>query len=822
MRDRSKPPAERPTQVSGMRIDAETEGTDELPDVGEASVILDRELTTQMGPGVSLRTLGDEPSMPELRPSSDRYRVLELIGRGGMGEVYLAFDQDLKRRVALKLVRGSGVQQAARFLEEAQVMAQLEHPNIVPVYDIGLTSSSRFYYTMRVVKGRTLSTVFSGLIKGDVDITREFSLTRLIQILLQIIQTMSYAHAKGVLHRDLKPSNLMLGEHGEVQVLDWGLSKVMEALGIETSYQSLTADGHVVGTPHYMAPEQAAGEPVDARTDLYALGVILYELLTLRRPFDGSKRELFAALMRDEPRSPRSVAGGREVPVILDAACMKAIAKNPQNRYETADHFHADIMSWLEAESDKERRKALGESLAVAAQLTQDGYLSRKQDVQLLRQTAADVARSLKPSQPSSEKRELSSAQDDVRDAERRLAVQAAAVVGAYEGVLAHDPEHAVARKALADYYWDRLEVAGEVNDLKEVQFYSERVSLYDDGGYARQLHAPGGVVLTSEPPGAEVIVSELGEEIFVLAECDERRLGVTPLARVELSKGSYVLVLKKAGFRDTRYPILVSAWILEADVRLRADNDIGPGLVHIPAGPFLSGGDSQAGLIEPSQSNRWVNDFAIAKQPVTMKQYLVYLNSLAETEGVEAAQLRAPRISPTGGRFLHVTSDGQFELPTEDGKAKTWHPGWPVAGVSWEDATAYCSWFGKKEGQELRLPTELEWEKAARGVDGRWFPWGWNIDPSLCNMRDSLEDRPSLCEVTAFPGDVSVYGVRGLAGNVRDWTQSVLDDRSAARIVRGGSWLSTARGVRAAQRGWYDPTIVDDQIGFRVAQSLS
>ena len=140
-------------------------------------------------------------------------------------------------------------------------MAQLEHPNIVPVYDLGLTKRGKFYYTMRVLRGKPLSDILKALRRGNIATDRRYSLTQLVQIFLQIAQAMSYAHAKGVLHRDLKPANLMLGEHGEVQVLDWGLSKVYQAGGVETHLdRSLTSEGQVVGTPHYMAPEQAQGK----------------------------------------------------------------------------------------------------------------------------------------------------------------------------------------------------------------------------------------------------------------------------------------------------------------------------------------------------------------------------------------------------------------------------------------------------------------------------------------------------------------------------------------------------------------------------------
>ena len=241
---------------------------------------------TTSSPRQHSAVLDSPESAEKLDRELDSYAIIRMIGRGGMGLVYLAEDSHLNREVAFKIARSREARLRDRFVEEAQVLAQLEHPNIVPLHELG-TADGRIFCTQRYVRGHTLSAVLRALIDGDADTARTYTRTYLIQIMIQMTRALAYAHAKGVVHRDLKPSNVMLGEHGEVQVLDWGLALVTPDAKVRTSSSTAAPEGHVVGTPHYMASEQALGNTVDARADIYSLGVILYELLTYGRPFEG-------------------------------------------------------------------------------------------------------------------------------------------------------------------------------------------------------------------------------------------------------------------------------------------------------------------------------------------------------------------------------------------------------------------------------------------------------------------------------------------------------------------------------------------------------
>ena len=200
--------------------------------------------------------------------SANRYEVIRRLGRGGMGVVYLALDRALDREVAVKVLAGVHEREASdRLRAEAQILGRLEHPGIVPVHDVGALADGRVFYVMTRVRGQGL----------DEALSEETSLAERLEIFLRICDAVSFAHAQGIVHRDLKPANVMLGPFGEVLVMDWGVAKVLNTGG---------TDDAVVGTPGFMAPEQSEGDlsGVDARADVFALGVILQELLPSPAP----------------------------------------------------------------------------------------------------------------------------------------------------------------------------------------------------------------------------------------------------------------------------------------------------------------------------------------------------------------------------------------------------------------------------------------------------------------------------------------------------------------------------------------------------------
>ncbi|MCC6575608.1 MAG: serine/threonine protein kinase [Planctomycetes bacterium] len=299
-----------------------------------------------------------------------RYELHEELGRGGMGVVVRAFDRDLGRDVALKISRVDRSQSHGahlRFVSEAQVTGQLSHPNIVPVHEIGADPKGRPYFTMKLVEGKSLSKIIKALRSGDAAVREAWPLSRRLYIFGQLLNGMAYAHARGVIHRDLKPDNIMLGEYGEVLVMDWGLGRVIgrpEACdvagdgqrgGVNTSLLqtpgSETLDGSVLGTPAYMPPEQARGErdKVDQRSDIYCLGAILYELLALQPPYTANTAsELIAKAATERPQSPSKANPGLFIPRGIEAMCMKCLAHSQADRYQSVKELQADLDRYIQ------------------------------------------------------------------------------------------------------------------------------------------------------------------------------------------------------------------------------------------------------------------------------------------------------------------------------------------------------------------------------------------------------------------------------------------------------------------------------------------
>jgi len=236
-----------------------------------------------------------------------------------------------------------------------------------------------------------------------------------------------------------------------------------------------------------------------------------------------------------------------------------------------------------------------------------------------------------------------------------------------------------------------------------------------------------------------------------------------------------------------------------------------------VPGGPFVCGGDAGTrGYSLPSDEPD-LPSFLLAERPVTVAEYLEFLNDSARTDP-EAALKRSPRLEIY---YLRQLDSSLLELPEIDSEGDRWSPHWPVWGISWYDATAYVDWRSARDGRPYRLPHELECEKAARGVDGRTYPWGDAFDPALCNMIRSRRDRPCVTPVSAVPTDISIYGVRDVAGNMRTWTatdEGIGQNQRPGKVIRGGAWNSQEPICRCANRFWTDPERAVTDIGFRLA----
>ena len=312
-----------------------------------------------------------------------RFVLERELGRGGMGVVWQAFDPELNRHVALKLLLGrfkADEEMLARFLAEAQITSQLQHPAIVSIHDLGRTDEGELYYTMQLVQGSTLTDIVHDAFAADPIHDERASRFRLLQTFVLLCRAVDYAHTRGVLHRDLKPDNVMIGRFGQAYVMDWGVAKVLGAaealrelrrqterdpqhlgelaleLGfdrvVEVSGKQDTQHGMIVGTPAYMAPEQAEGDAakLGPSVDVYSLGGLLYYILAGRHPHVGPPTLILRKVAMKVPPAPPSKYRA-DVPPQLEEACLAALDYDPRQRTHSAEALATAVEAWLEGRS---------------------------------------------------------------------------------------------------------------------------------------------------------------------------------------------------------------------------------------------------------------------------------------------------------------------------------------------------------------------------------------------------------------------------------------------------------------------------------------
>lgn len=772
--------------------------------------------------------------------SLGRFEVTGELGVGGMGRVLEARDPELGRTVAVKVVidpREVTRVQLARFVAEAQITSQLEHPNIVPIYDMGVTDAGEVFFVMKKVEGRSLRQVLSALSRGEPESIARWPRTRLLHAFIQVCNAVAYANDRGVLHRDIKPSNVMLGEFGEVLLMDWGVARVMgkapeavRRVRVEKLEVTETMDGVAIGTPGFMSPEQATGEldKLDPRSDVWSLGAMLYELLTLQPVFEAPNVfALMYAVMNRRPCDPRERTPDRGIPAEIAGICTRALERERERRFSTA----RDLASAVEDFLDGSKRREAAQRHVAEGERAWEQYRALAEERGELVRSEQTLARGVDTWAPLAEKQELRQVRRRLQAIGPERVQRLTAVMTACDKAFSRDPGHPPARRLLAEVYFDRFEEAEAEGNGQDRLFFESRVREFDDDDrFGALLRGTGSITLRTEPAGAEVVCEryDTGEDlIWPLVE--RRVLGRTPLIDRPLEQGSYLLTIRGPGLRETRYPVLIGRgrrWSSgEHPLPLYSDAAIGPGLVYVPAGPYTEGGDPDAQDPFP-RSEPWVDGFLMATLPVTMQEYCDFINALAARDPEEAWS-RVPRQesgrTSSGGQYWARPAPGApFVVPSVDRDGDRWDPAWPVSGVSWEDARAYVAWRRERDGEPWMLPTEQQWEKAGRGVDGRVFPWGSGFDATLCKMRGSRPGRPQPEPAGAFPSDVSPYGVRDLAGGIRDWCGDTHHGGNPnRRPVRGGAWLSSPRHCRMAYRVGLEPWFVCGYHGFRLARPL-
>ncbi|MSP71483.1 MAG: hypothetical protein EXR76_04720 [Myxococcales bacterium] len=737
-------------------------------------------------PGVRRREPagGEGPSFTELGP--ERYIIIEEMARGSMGRVVLAFDHVLERQVALKILHDKHRDDKLsryRFVMEARITGRLQHTSIMPIYDFGTLPNGDRFFAMKPVEGQALSDILRHRATGDVRVRTDFTRDRLLNVFRRICMGVAFAHESGVVHRDLKPANVLIGEYGEVALVDLGLARllspdpsdqadVMEIAELAQADGRVTRIGSVIGTPYYMSPEQAMGlqDLVGPLSDVYGLGAILFHILALRPPYSGKKvNEVLAKVRRGNPRPPSSVAPEEDIGRELDEIVLKALSMDPALRQSSAVQLAHDIEVFQDGARAREMERVVIGGRATRAGDAMARYdeawqtLSRHMQLRKRYEAEIHIDDAVSRKAPLWQARERESLL--IEEVETRL-TEAVRL-----GRLALSPERPDVRDRLAEMLMNHARRAEAVHDDAGAAWCARLLTRIDeDGLFSAWLRSGAALSIHTTPPGLMVGVFRCREVDRRLVPDDVVHRGPAPVELAALPIGSYVALVNRLGV-SLRLPFVVERDNpIELHLTWPGPALLRPGFAFVAQGEFFTGGDLDTH--EPLQFS-YLPDFALAIHPVTCLEYHEFLDDLRVRNSRES-EVHQPR-TLEGGPLIWG--------PEGEKLVGRFSPHRPVSGITLDNALAYCAWRSQRDGWTYRLPGTLEWEKAMRGVDGRRFPWGHRFDPAW-----TRDDNHQLHDVGHFAEDVSPYGVCDMATGVMEWTQSSVSPGSDVFIVRGQS----------------------------------
>lgn len=804
------------------------------------------------------------------------FMIVRLLGAGGMGRVFEARQVSVDgRRVALKILRTALLdrQSITRFQREVAAIASLDHEGIVPVLAADVTGDLPFY-AMPYVKGVSCSRFLRELQTENDMAPRNLDVGAFVRrisnlperevplhapnlnyfrwvatLCAQLAEALAHAHAADLCHRDVKPANVMITPSGRAVLLDFGLAT-------RFGDDSLTLSGAFLGTLAYSAPEQARGEHTDARSDVYSVGALLYELSTLRKAFDSEHRaELLRRIEFDEPP-----AMGQNVPADLRAICRAAMSKSPKERYATANDLAQDLRSHLAGRPLKARRRAYWRlawlrarqhpfmtALAVFLAIIAGAKLQDKRSAASVVQRGEELASEYyenidstlgllaeHSSGPAGDAEHISEVDrtphgllDRVRDLERGFAPAERELQGAFE----HVAGHAGAREALAELHAARLvfalEQAWDILRPAALREIETEVLAYDDyGTHADLLQPMGSARLDCEAAGATI-------EVWREDAPELRFQGSAPLDLPALREGSYLAKATAPGMaacvlhflvrRDAIYKREHARPSRERTISLFPHSEIGESWVVIPGGWTL--------MVDVPARWSFVETFMIQRLEVTLGEWVEWMNSIP-TNPVLQGLANTPLLVPDGSNFNLIprSNGGHLLMVNYDQEHELWSlppgasPREPVRGLSRHDMNIFCGSL-TATGAPLpkdwmtALPSIPQWRRAARGADGRLYPWG-STRPAAAGIWDSAgrfqDAELSPSEVGSVPGDRSPFDVRDMAGSVQEATSSL-----AGRIRL--SWGSCGGSYRSDQEEQMQVTATDSklaeprwEVGFR------
>ena len=728
----------------------------------------------------------------------DHFRIIALIGRSGMADVYRAEDTRLGREVALRVLPpefARDPERVARFVREVRSAARLAHPNIAPILECR-ESGGLHFYAMALLPGGDLKARIRAHAGG-------LAAAEALRVAASVARALDYAHGAGLVHRDVKPENILFAADGTAQLTDFRIAHAV------TTGTRMTATGMSIGTPHYMSPEQARDGDADGRSDLYSLGAVLYEMLTGSVPFERSDSFAVALAHINDPlpKLPESLSAYQP---LLDGL----LAKSPDDRYGTGGEVAAACEALERGEPFRVPSGAAGEG-----------------ETRVMTRTLSGAPASSTPSTGKRGKRRLGRS--------RLAAVTAGAVVA-----------------------------LGLVALLPPV----------DAPPPSRDDVTGGSAILAveTEPGGAEVLV-------------DGQPVGRTPLVRDDLRPGAYDIELRLAD----HVPESLDGLALEDGVVLNVSHEFVRGrgrltLMTTPSGAWIEMGgrrlaesvpvtldDLPAGDVtlrvgtagyRPAEVVARVPMDGVGQLEVELVPWSVgdvfrdcpscpemvvvpagafMMGSPASEGGGWERPRRRVEIARPFAMGVHEVTFAEWEACADDGGCGRRRPGdygWgrgtrPVINVSWEDVQGYVAWLSRETGEEYRLPSEAEWEYAARAGTETRYSWGDEIgsNRASCTGCGSRWDGERTAPVGSLPPNA--WGLYDMHGNVQEWTEDCWNDsyRGAPsdgsawlsgncgfRVLRGGGFYDLSVFLRSANRYWTGTGFGFSNVGFRVARTMN